>query len=185
LILEYHHKSFLPLILIFIFTFTHYLQSTMKLPSALTTAAAAALLIGNASAFSGQMAASEYILSAQLGYGQSITLTDYYTGSQYYAWLYGGFNGCVDKKCSVQYVLPSLRVKCPPSGSCWQTKRQSVIWILTGNGYRMRETTAPASYKFDALLWKTDDGCHNIDFQGGLDAHHGYCCGSLPCDFTA
>ncbi|KAL3443562.1 hypothetical protein BJX65DRAFT_311720 [Aspergillus insuetus] len=123
----------------------------MKLPSALTTAAAAALLIGNASAFSGQMAASEYITSAQLGYGQSITLTDYYTGSQYYAWLYGGFNGCVDKKCSVQ----------------------------------MRETTAPASYKFDALLWKTDDGCHNIDFQGGLDAHHGYCCGSLPCDFTA
>jgi hypothetical protein len=81
----------------------------MKLPSALSTAGVL-LLIGNASAFSGQMAASEYYTSAQLGYGQSITLTDYYTGSQYYAWLYGGFNGCVDKKCTVQYVFPSLRV---------------------------------------------------------------------------
>jgi hypothetical protein len=81
----------------------------MKLPSALSTAAAAAaLLIGNTAAFSGQMAASEYYTSAQLGYGQTITLTDYYTGSQYWAWLYGGFNGCVDKKCSVQYVFSTL-----------------------------------------------------------------------------
>jgi hypothetical protein len=80
----------------------------MKLPSVLSTTAAA-LLLGNASAFSGQMAAGEYTLSAQLGYGQSITLTDYYTGSQYYAWLYGGFNACVNNKCTVQYVyMPSL-----------------------------------------------------------------------------
>ncbi|CEL09007.1 hypothetical protein ASPCAL12151 [Aspergillus calidoustus] len=122
----------------------------MKLPSVLSTTAAA-LLLGNASAFSGQMAAGEYTLSAQLGYGQSITLTDYYTGSQYYAWLYGGFNACVNNKCTVH----------------------------------MRETTAPATYKFDALMWRTNDGCHNIDFQGALDAGHGYCCGSLPCDFTA
>ncbi|CEJ54178.1 hypothetical protein PMG11_00499 [Penicillium brasilianum] len=41
------------------------------------------------------------------------------------------------------------------------------------------------NYNFRASMWRTDDGCHNIDFQGGLDAHHGYCCGSLPCDFTA
>jgi hypothetical protein len=49
---------------------------------------------------------------------------------------------------------------------------------------RFNEYTA-GGYHFNARLWRTNDGCHNIDFEGALDAHHGYCCGSLPCDFTA
>ncbi|KAL4872097.1 hypothetical protein BDV12DRAFT_183340 [Aspergillus spectabilis] len=40
-------------------------------------------------------------------------------------------------------------------------------------------------YDFNARMWKTNNGCHNIDFLGALDAHHGYCCGSLPCNFNA
>jgi hypothetical protein len=63
--------------------------------------ATAGLLLGSVEAFSGKMEASAYTLSAQLGYGQSISLTDYYTGSQYWAWLYGGFNNCIDKHCTV------------------------------------------------------------------------------------
>ncbi|KAJ5752488.1 hypothetical protein N7520_009405 [Penicillium odoratum] len=45
--------------------------------------------------------------------------------------------------------------------------------------------TSSGGYEFHALMWRTSDGCHNIDFEGALDAGHGYCCGSLPCDFTA
>jgi hypothetical protein len=40
-------------------------------------------------------------------------------------------------------------------------------------------------YNFNAHVWRTNDGCHNIDFLGYLDAGHGYCCGSLPCYLTA
>ncbi|KAL3439792.1 hypothetical protein BJX65DRAFT_315413 [Aspergillus insuetus] len=43
----------------------------------------------------------------------------------------------------------------------------------------------PGVYNYAAKIWRTDDGCHNIDFNGYLDAHHGYCCGSLPCDIWA
>ncbi|KAM0515772.1 hypothetical protein ACHAPE_005851 [Trichoderma viride] len=43
----------------------------------------------------------------------------------------------------------------------------------------------PGGYDFYALVWRTNDGCHNIDFQGALSSGHGYCCGSLPCDLTA
>ncbi|KAJ6108582.1 hypothetical protein N7523_009905 [Penicillium sp. IBT 18751x] len=45
--------------------------------------------------------------------------------------------------------------------------------------------TSSGGYQFKALMWRTSDGCHNIDFQGALSAGHGYCCGSLPCDFSA
>ncbi|KAJ5634843.1 hypothetical protein N7528_002685 [Penicillium herquei] len=45
--------------------------------------------------------------------------------------------------------------------------------------------TSSGGYDFPALMWRTSDGCHNIDFEGAFDAGHGYCCGSLPCDFTA
>lgn len=48
----------------------------------------------------------------------------------------------------------------------------------------MRESTA-GNYNFEAKLWRTSDSCHNIDFLGALDAGYGYCCGTLPCDFTA
>ncbi|CAI7575415.1 unnamed protein product [Penicillium manginii] len=47
------------------------------------------------------------------------------------------------------------------------------------------EETSPGGYGFGALVWRTSDGCHNIDFQGALNSGHGYCCGSLPCDITA
>ncbi|KAJ5286780.1 hypothetical protein N7478_002466 [Penicillium angulare] len=45
--------------------------------------------------------------------------------------------------------------------------------------------TSPGGYDFTAALWRTSDGCHNIDFNGAFSAGHGYCCGSLPCDFSA
>ncbi|KAL3488236.1 hypothetical protein BJX62DRAFT_181624 [Aspergillus germanicus] len=45
--------------------------------------------------------------------------------------------------------------------------------------------TSPGGYGFEGYLWRTNDGCHNIDFAGALDAHHGYCCGSLPCELWA
>ncbi|KAJ5907051.1 uncharacterized protein N7473_003967 [Penicillium subrubescens] len=48
-----------------------------------------------------------------------------------------------------------------------------------------KETGTDGSYSFNAHMWRTNDGCHNIDFDGALDAHHGYCCGKLPCAFTA
>ncbi|KAM0255680.1 hypothetical protein ACHAQJ_005524 [Trichoderma viride] len=54
----------------------------------------------------------------------------------------------------------------------------------TENSVQFDETSA-GGYDFYALLWKTSDGCHNIDFQGALGAGHGWCCGSLPCDLTA
>ncbi|GFP59447.1 hypothetical protein TASIC1_0013014300 [Trichoderma asperellum] len=58
-------------------------------------------------------------------------------------------------------------------------------------GFRSEQATVffgedtPGGYDFYALMWETDDGCYNIDFQGALSAGHGWCCGSLPCDFTA
>lgn len=45
--------------------------------------------------------------------------------------------------------------------------------------------TSPGGYKFTARMWRTYDGCHNIDFDGALDAGHGWCCGKLPCDIKA
>ncbi|KAJ5928366.1 hypothetical protein N7466_007322 [Penicillium verhagenii] len=45
--------------------------------------------------------------------------------------------------------------------------------------------TTTGDYNFYALMWRTSDGCHNIDFEGAFSAGHGYCCGSLPCDFSA
>ncbi|KAJ5372855.1 hypothetical protein N7517_004861 [Penicillium concentricum] len=48
-----------------------------------------------------------------------------------------------------------------------------------------QEESGDKSYYFSARLWRTTNGCHNIDFLGALDAHHGYCCGSLPCDIAA
>ncbi|KAL7901046.1 hypothetical protein HDV63DRAFT_364866 [Trichoderma sp. SZMC 28014] len=45
--------------------------------------------------------------------------------------------------------------------------------------------TSPGGYNFNALLWRSSDGCHHIDFQGALDSHSGSCCGSLPCDIGA
>ncbi|EAW13690.1 uncharacterized protein ACLA_044100 [Aspergillus clavatus NRRL 1] len=45
--------------------------------------------------------------------------------------------------------------------------------------------TSKGTYTFNAQLWRTSNGCHNIDFEGALDAHHGYCCGALPCDLAA
>ncbi|KAJ5766439.1 uncharacterized protein N7511_004055 [Penicillium nucicola] len=47
------------------------------------------------------------------------------------------------------------------------------------------EENSGGNYQFTAKLWRTSDGCHNIDFQGAFDAGHGYCCGSLPCDISA
>ncbi|KAJ5911666.1 uncharacterized protein N7473_000969 [Penicillium subrubescens] len=109
-------------------------------------------LAGYASAFWGQMAASDYENdNGQTTIHQIITLTDYNTGSIYTGLLPGGFNGCVASHCAVTF------------GEAY------------GNGF----------YKFKASMWKTNDGCHNIDFQGALDAGHGYCCGSLPCDLSA
>ncbi|UKZ95521.1 uncharacterized protein TrAFT101_010356 [Trichoderma asperellum] len=58
-------------------------------------------------------------------------------------------------------------------------------------GFRSEQATfffgedTPGGYDFYALMWETDDGCYNINFQGALSAGHGWCCGSLPCDFTA
>jgi hypothetical protein len=45
--------------------------------------------------------------------------------------------------------------------------------------------TSPGGYKFTARMWRTHDGCHNLDFDGALDAGHGWCCGKLPCDIKA
>ncbi|KAJ0426201.1 hypothetical protein BJY00DRAFT_307698 [Aspergillus carlsbadensis] len=45
--------------------------------------------------------------------------------------------------------------------------------------------TSAGGYNFQAKVWRSNDGCHNIDFEGAFSAHHGYCCGSLPCDFSA
>ncbi|KAJ5247352.1 hypothetical protein N7468_002335 [Penicillium chermesinum] len=53
-----------------------------------------------ATAFYGQMAASDYILN-EGGVSQDIYLTDYNTGSTYMAILYGGFNACTSTECSV------------------------------------------------------------------------------------
>ncbi|KAJ6085225.1 hypothetical protein N7499_004854 [Penicillium canescens] len=41
------------------------------------------------------------------------------------------------------------------------------------------------NYQFSTKVWRTNDGCHNIDFLGAFDAGHGYCCGSLPCNISA
>ncbi|KAI1370940.1 hypothetical protein F4677DRAFT_464640 [Hypoxylon crocopeplum] len=58
---------------------------------------------------------------------------------------------------------------CPNEGSC------SVFCQETSGG----------GYNFDAKFWQTSDGCENIDFEGALDSHHGYCCGGTPCDIAA
>lgn len=44
--------------------------------------------------------------------------------------------------------------------------------------------TSPGGYNFNGKMWRTSDGCHNIDFLGSLGSGHGFCCGSLPCDFS-
>ncbi|KAJ5666873.1 hypothetical protein N7462_011282 [Penicillium macrosclerotiorum] len=117
----------------------------MKIPFILSAAA----LIGHASAFYGQMAASAYEAN-EGGVFQIIYLTDYNSGSTYSGTLYGGFNSCTSSECSIDFY-----------------------------------ETSPGGYDFTALMWRTSDGCHNINFEGALSAGHGYCCGSLPCDFTA
>ncbi|CEJ60717.1 hypothetical protein PMG11_09280 [Penicillium brasilianum] len=81
---------------------------------------------------------------------QTISLTDYNTGSNYSGMLWGGLNACTTSECPI----------------------------------RFHETSA-GGYTFNAKMWRTSNGCHNIDFEGALDAHHVYCCGSLPRDFTA
>ncbi|KAL3490341.1 hypothetical protein BJX62DRAFT_238154 [Aspergillus germanicus] len=58
-------------------------------------------------------------------------------------------------------------------------------WCVTRQCKVNFHETSEGGYQFTANMWKTNDGCHNIDFLGALDAHHGYCCGSLPCQFTA
>ncbi|KAL6908792.1 hypothetical protein GGI43DRAFT_429610 [Trichoderma evansii] len=45
--------------------------------------------------------------------------------------------------------------------------------------------TSSGGYNFPALLWRSSDGCHHIDFQGALGSGAGYCCGSLPCNIGA
>jgi hypothetical protein len=45
--------------------------------------------------------------------------------------------------------------------------------------------TSPGGYDFDARVWKTKDGCYNIDFDDAFGgAGHGWCCGQLPCDIV-
>jgi hypothetical protein len=59
-------------------------------------------LAGYASAFWGQMAASDYEDdNGATTIHQIITLTDYNTGSIYTGLLPGGFNGCVASHCAV------------------------------------------------------------------------------------
>ncbi|KAL2811890.1 hypothetical protein BJX63DRAFT_398003 [Aspergillus granulosus] len=111
-------------------------------------------LASQVAAFWGQMAASAYYnetTSCDTTIWQTITLTDYYTGSQYEGDLWGGFNGCAGgHKCDIFF---------------WEVSE--------------------GDYDFTAKMWRADDGCHHIDFKNALDAHHGYCCGSLPCNFSA
>lgn len=60
----------------------------------------AAALVGHASAFYGQLAASGYEAN-EGGTFQIIYLTDYNTGSTYSGTLHGGFNSCTSNECSV------------------------------------------------------------------------------------
>ncbi|KAJ6081536.1 hypothetical protein N7499_006410 [Penicillium canescens] len=113
----------------------------------LMLSATALALANRASAFYGQMAASDYSAN-EGGTFQIIYLTDY--NSTYSGTLRGGFNGCTSSQCPVSFY-----------------------------------ETSPGGYGFNALMWRTNDGCHNINFEGALSAGHGWCCGSLPCDFTA
>ncbi|KAL6891959.1 hypothetical protein GGI43DRAFT_387197 [Trichoderma evansii] len=108
---------------------------------------AVAALAGPAAAFWGQMAVVALQVTGEGPASQTITLTDYNTGSQYSGQLLYGFSS-------------------------------------TGQNVFFDEIT-PGGYSFYASLWKTSDGCHNIDFEGALSAGHGYCCGSLPCDISA
>ncbi|KAJ5896425.1 uncharacterized protein N7473_005824 [Penicillium subrubescens] len=117
----------------------------MKFPAFLSAVA----LFGHASAFYGQMSASDYFIN-EGGVYQNVYLKDDKTGSTYSGYLRGGFNGCTSSPCNLQF-----------------------------------SETSAGGYAFYASMWRTSDGCHNIDFQGALDSHHGYCCGSLPCDFSA
>ncbi|KAK3321872.1 hypothetical protein B0H66DRAFT_552842 [Apodospora peruviana] len=45
--------------------------------------------------------------------------------------------------------------------------------------------TSPGGFNFFVQYWHTNDGCNNLDFQGALDSHHGWCCGGTPCDIGA
>ncbi|PNP48043.1 hypothetical protein TGAM01_v200423 [Trichoderma gamsii] len=108
---------------------------------------AVAALAGPAAAFWGQMAAGNLEVTGEGPASQTITLTDYNTGSKYSGQLVGGFSG-------------------------------------NGKSVFFNEIT-PGGYYFYASLWRTSDGCHNIDFEGALSAGHGFCCGSLPCDLGA
>jgi hypothetical protein len=73
----------------------------MKL--SLLLSATALALANHASAFYGQMAASDYSAN-EGGVYQIIYLTDYSTGSTYSGTLYGGFNSCTSTECSIRYV---------------------------------------------------------------------------------
>lgn len=68
----------------------------MKFPIVLGAIA----LAGHANAFWGQMAASAY-LQNEGGTHQTISLTDYNTGSTYEGTLYGGFNACTSSQCPI------------------------------------------------------------------------------------
>jgi hypothetical protein len=62
---------------------------------------AVAAFTGHATAFNGQMAASDYISFPGGIQEQYIYLTDYNTGSTYQGTLVGGFDGCTTTQCSV------------------------------------------------------------------------------------
>ncbi|KAL2837945.1 hypothetical protein BJY01DRAFT_251176 [Aspergillus pseudoustus] len=78
---------------------------------------------------------------------------------------------------SPNWASQTVHLKDSLTGSTYEGK-------LLG-GFNCFHETSEGNYQFTANMWKTKDGCHNIDFLGALDAHHGYCCGSLPCRFTA
>lgn len=61
----------------------------------------AVALFGHASAFYGQMSASDYLINEGGAY-QNVYLTDYNTGSTYSGYLRGGFNGCTSNACTLQ-----------------------------------------------------------------------------------
>jgi len=67
----------------------------------LLLSATALALANQASAFYGQMAASDYSAN-EGGVYQIIYLTDYNTGSTYSGTLYGGFNACASSECTIR-----------------------------------------------------------------------------------
>ncbi|KAL2808060.1 hypothetical protein BJX63DRAFT_436447 [Aspergillus granulosus] len=122
---------------------------------------AIAALFTSAHAFKGEMRAGDYWTdgASPNWASQTIYLKDDLTGSTYEGKLLGGFNWCITRECKVRFAR----------------------WAVRGSFHE----TSEGGYQFTANMWKTNDGCHNIDFLGALDANHGYCCGSLPCQFTA